>query len=318
MEKEMQIKMYRDMVRIRTFEEKLRVLDMQGKTPGFYHLYSGEEACAVGACSALEKKDYITSTHRGHGHLIAKGGNIRKMMAEMFAKETGYCKARGGSMHVASVELGMLGANGIVGAGIPIATGAALSSKYQKNGKVVVCFFGDGATNQGTFHESLNIAASFKLPVVYLCENNLYGVGTRQCDVRGIKDIAVRASSYGMPGSIVDGNNPEAVFAAVAEAVKRARDGYGPALIECRTYRHHSHFTGEPDNYRDPAEVAEWKTKDPILLYGAKLVQEGILSADDLIKVAADAKAEIDDAVDFAEKSPEPSPATLLDHVYAS
>ena len=318
MEKDLKIKMYKDMVRIRTFEEKLRVLDMQGKTPGFYHLYSGEEACAVGACSALKKEDYITSTHRGHGHLIAKGGVIRKMMAEMYAKETGYCKGRGGSMHVASVELGMLGANGIVGAGLPISTGAALSCKYQNNGKVVICFFGDGASNQGTFHESLNIASAFQLPVVYLCENNLYGVGTRQCDVRKLEDISKRAASYVMPGVTVDGNDPEAVYTAVADAVKRAREGGGPSLVECKTYRHHTHFTGEPDTYRDPAEVSAWKEKDPILLYGMRLIREGVMTQDGLDKIAEDAKAEVEDSVDFAEKSPKPSIGTVLDNVYAS
>ena len=313
----LKIKMYTDMLRIREFEETVRTLDMHGKLPGFYHLYSGEEACAVGACSAINKDDYITSTHRGHGHLIAKGGIIKKMMAEMYAKETGYNKARGGSMHVADPNIGMLGANGIVGAGQPIATGAALSCKYQKNGKVVICFFGDGSTSEGTFHESLNIGATNKLPVVYFCENNLYGVGTRQCDVRCLEDIAVRASSYKMPGVIVDGNDVEAVYLAVTEAVERARKGEGPTLVEAKTYRHHSHFTGEPDNYRDPKEVAAWKERDPITLYEAKLLENGVLSEADVTRIRAAVKAEIDEAVDFAERSPAPSPETVMDYVYA-
>ena len=290
---------------------------MQGKLPGFFPLYVGEEAVAVGACSAIHTDDYITSTHRGHGHLIAKGGRLDRAMAELYARETGYCKARGGSMHIAAPELGMLGANGIVGAGIPIATGAALSAKYQKNGRVAVCFFGDGASNQGTFHEALNIAAAFRLPAVYVCENNLYGVGTRQCDVRNLEDIAVRASSYGMPGVVVDGNDVEAVHAAVLEAADRGRRGEGPTLIECKTYRHYTHFTGEPDTYRPKAEVEQWKAKDPIKRYHGKLVDEGV-AAEELDAVRAEVEREVADAVAFAERSPRPTPESALEDVYAN
>jgi acetoin:2,6-dichlorophenolindophenol oxidoreductase subunit alpha len=317
MDSSLKIKMYRDMWKIRLFEEKVRVLDMEGRLPGFFHLYVGEEAVAVGTCSAINTDDYITSTHRGHGHLIAKGGDLGKAMAELFARETGYCKARGGSMHIAAPELGMLGANGIVGAGIPIATGAALSAKYQKNGKVAVSFFGDGASNQGTFHEALNIAASFNLPAIYVCENNLYGVGTRQRDVRKVEHIAERAKAYDMPGIIVDGNDVEAVYKVVKEAADRGRRGEGPTLIECKTYRHYTHFTGEPDTYRPKEEVAEWKAKDPIKRYHARLMEEGVLEEADLKKIRKEIEKEIEAAVEFAEKSPRPRPESALDDIYA-
>jgi acetoin:2,6-dichlorophenolindophenol oxidoreductase subunit alpha len=317
MDSGLKLKMYRDMWKIRMFEEKVRVLDMEGKLPGFFHLYVGEEAVAVGACSAINNDDYITSTHRGHGHLIAKGGELKRAMAELYAKETGYCKARGGSMHIAAPELGMLGANGIVGAGIPIATGAALSAKYQKNGKVAVCFFGDGASNQGTFHEALNIAASFNLPVIYVCENNLYGVGTRQTDVRKLVDIAERAKAYDMPGIIVDGNDVEDVYDIVREAADRGRKGEGPTLIECKTYRHYTHFTGEPDTYRPKEEVRDWKAKDPIKRYHAKLISEGIMDETGLKAIEKEIEKEIDMAVEFAEKSPKPRPESALDDIYA-
>lgn len=317
MDSTLKLKMYKDMLRIRHFEEKVRELDMKGKLPGFFHLYVGQEAVAVGTCSAINKEDYITSTHRGHGHLIAKGGDLGKAMAELYAKETGYNKGRGGSMHIAAPDLGMLGANGIVGAGIPIATGAALSAKYQKNGKVAVCFFGDAGSSQGTFHEALNIGAAFNLPVVYVCENNLYGVSTRQCDVRKLENIAERASSYGMPGVIVDGNDVDVVYEAVKEAVERARKGEGPTLIECKTYRHYTHFTGEPDTYRPKEEVAEWKAKDPIKRYEQRLVKDGVADEAELKAIENIVIKEIDAAVEFAEKSPKPKPESALEDVYA-
>lgn len=318
MDKNLKIKMYTDMWRIRLFEEKVKVLDMEGKLPGFFHLYVGEEAVAVGACSAIHTDDYITSTHRGHGHLLAKGGDPNRAMAELFARETGYCKARGGSMHIAAPELGMLGANGIVGAGIPIATGAAFSAKYKGNGRVAISFFGDGASAQGTFHEALNIAAAFKLPAIYVCENNLYGVGTRQTDVRNLEDIARRADAYGMPGVIVDGNDVEAVYAAVTEAADRGRRGDGPTLIECKTYRHYTHFTGEPDNYRPKEEVAEWKAKDPIKRYHASLIADGVSTEEELNQIRQDVNTQINNAVVFAEQSPRPRPESALDDIYAN
>jgi acetoin:2,6-dichlorophenolindophenol oxidoreductase subunit alpha len=317
MDSNLKLKMFKDMLKIRYFEEKVRELDMKGKLPGFFHLYVGEEAVAVGACTAINSDDYITSTHRGHGHLIAKGGDPGKAMAELYAKETGYNKGRGGSMHIAAPSLGMLGANGIVGAGIPIATGAALSSKYQKNGKVAVCFFGDAGSSQGTFHEALNIAAAFNLPVIYVCENNLYGVSTKQCDVRKIEDIADRAGSYGMPGVIVDGNDVDEVYNAVKEAADRARKGDGPTLIECKTYRHYTHFTGEPDTYRPKEEVAAWKEKDPIITYAKRLVKEGIIDEKGIKRMHKETEEEINKAVEFAEDSPSPKPESALEDVYA-
>lgn len=317
MDRQTRLNMYRDMWRIRLFEEKVRQLDMEGKLPGFFHLYVGEEAVAVGACTAIRSDDYITSTHRGHGHLIAKGGRLDRAMAELFARETGYCKARGGSMHIAAPELGMLGANGIVGAGIPIATGAAFSAQYRRSGQVAVCFFGDGASAQGTFHEALNIAAAFKLPAIYVCENNLYGVGTRQTDVRNIENIADRAAAYGMPGVIVDGNDVEAVHAAVTQAAQRAREGGGPTLVECKTYRHYTHFTGEPDTYRPKAEVEAWKAKDPIRGYHARLLAEGVVDEAGLNAIRREVEQEVDDAVTFAQNSPRPKPESALDDIYA-
>lgn len=316
MDKTMQLAMYEGMVRIRYFEEKVRQLAMQGKLPGFFHLYVGEEAIAVGVCTALNREDYITSTHRGHGHLLAKGGDMNRAMAELYGKETGYNKARGGSMHIAAPELGMLGANGIVGAGIPIATGAAFSAKYQQNGRVAVSFFGDAGSNQGTFHEAVNIGAAFKLPAIYVCENNLYGVSTAQKKVRVIEDIADRAVGYGIPGVIVDGNDVEAVYEAAQKAVERARNGEGPTLIECKTYRHYTHFVGEPDNYRPKEEVKAWKEKDPIIAYEKKLIAQGIEEAEleAIRQKVTDAVAE---AVRFAEESPEPDPSSALMDVYA-
>lgn len=316
MNAENKLKLYKDMLRIRQFEEKVKELAMANKLPGFFHLYCGEEAVAVGVCACLNQDDYITSTHRGHGHLIAKGADMKRAMAELAARETGYNKARGGSMHIAAPEVGMLGANGIVGAGIPIATGAAFAAKYKKDGKVAVAFFGDGATSQGTFHEAVNIGASFDLPVVYICENNLYGVSTRQTDVRKLKDIAERGKAYDIEGVIVDGNDVEAVQKAVQKAVDKARKGNGPTLIECKTYRHYTHFLGEPDTYRPKEEVAGWMKKDPIKLYGAKLIKGKTATQGELDKILEEVNAEVAGAVEYAFASPIASPDTVFDNVY--
>lgn len=313
----LRIKMLKDMIRIREFEEKVLSLALKAKIPGAIHLYAGEEAIAVGACSAIEPTDYITSTHRGHGHLIAKGGDPKKAMAELYGKKTGYNKGKGGSMHIAAPELGMLGANGIVGGGIPIATGAAFSAMYRQDGKIAVAFFGDGASNQGTFHEALNIAGAFNLPVVYVCENNLYGVSTKQSTVRKIENIADRAIAYGFPGIAIDGNDVEEVYHTVKEAADRARNGGGPTLIECKTYRHYSHFTGEPDNYRPKEEVEMWKAKDPIKRYTEKLLSEGVIDNGELERIRNDVMAEMEEAVLFAENSPDPELESVLEDVYA-
>lgn len=309
--------MYERMLKIRYFEDRVKDLFANGELPGFVHLYLGEEAVAVGVCANLNDDDYITSTHRGHGHIIAKGGEMRLMMAELYAKSTGYNKGKGGSMHIAWPKLGILGANGIVSAGIPIATGAAMSAKLRKSGQVTACFFGDGASNEGTFHESLNIAGAFSLPVVYVCENNLYAVGTRQADVRRIEDIADRAISYGMPGVVVDGNDVIAVYEATYEAVVRARAGEGPTLIECKTYRWRTHFEGEPDTYRPPEEVAAWLKREPIAPYRKLLVERGVASEKEVDEIENSVKVELDEAVEFARNSPLPEPETALADLWA-
>jgi acetoin:2,6-dichlorophenolindophenol oxidoreductase subunit alpha len=311
------IQMYRIMLRIRHFENRVKDLFAAGELPGFVHLYLGEEAIASGVCVPLKDDDYITSTHRGHGHIIAKGGEMKYMMAELYGKATGYNKGKGGSMHIAWPELGILGANGIVSGGIPIATGAALSAKYRKSGQVAVCFFGDGASNEGTFHESLNIAGAFDLPIVYICENNLYGVGTQQSDVRRIEDIADRAAGYGMPGIVVDGNDVVAVYEATREAVGRARAGDGPTLIECKTYRWRTHFEGEVDNYRPPEEVAAWLAREPIAPFRNLLVEQGVTTAQEADDIEKAVIQELDEAVEFARQSPFPAPETAMEGLWA-
>jgi TPP-dependent pyruvate/acetoin dehydrogenase alpha subunit len=240
------IEMYRTMKKIREFETKAAELFAEGSIPGFVHLYIGEEAVATGVCANLKDSDYITSTHRGHGHIIAKGGDLKYMFAELFGKATGYCKGKGGSMHIADADRGILGANGIVGAGHNIAVGAGLSAKYRGTDQVCVCFFGDGSTNQGTFHESLNLASIWKLPVIFVCENNLYGISMHQSRHQAIQDVADRAVAYNIPGVVVDGNDVLAVYEAAKEAIDRARNGQGPTLIECKTYRQRGHFEGDP------------------------------------------------------------------------
>ncbi len=309
--------MYERMLKIRHFESKVRDLFATGTMPGFVHLYLGEEAVAVGACVALNDDDYITSTHRGHGHVIAKGGELNRMMAELYGKATGYNKGKGGSMHIAAPHLGILGADGIVGGGIPIATGAGLSAKLRHTQQVTVCFFGDGASNQGTFHEAINIASAFSLPVIYVCENNLYGVGTCQKDVRKVKDIAVRAKSYDIPGVIVDGNDVLAVYQAVSQAAARARAGQGPTLIECKTYRWRTHFEGEPDTYRDPAEVEEWLKREPIAPFRRRLIEAAILTDAEAQEIEEGVKKELEEAVRFAMESPDPELDEALRDVYA-
>jgi acetoin:2,6-dichlorophenolindophenol oxidoreductase subunit alpha len=315
--KETLLLMYERMLKIRHFENRVKDLFAGGELPGFVHLYLGEEAIAVGACAALEGEDYITSTHRGHGHIIAKGGEMKYMMAELFGKATGYNKGKGGSMHIACPELGVLGANGIVGAGIPLATGAALAAKYRRSNQVVICFFGDGASNEGMFHESLNIAGAFDLPVIYVCENNLYAVGTRQSEVRKVEDIADRATGYGMPGLVIDGNDVIAVHEAAKEAAKRARAGEGPTLIECKTYRWRGHFEGEVDNYRLPEEVKAWLKREPLAPYRKLLLDQGVLNEEKAEAIEQRVIAELEEAVGFARQSPLPQPETALEGLWA-
>lgn len=317
MENTQLLEAYKKMVLIRKFEMAAKKLFEANKLPGFLHLYVGEEAVATGVCSALKVNDQITSTHRGHGHLIAKGGDVKKMMAELFGKATGYCKGQGGSMHISDYNVGILGANGIVGAGIPIATGAAFAFKYKGEDNVAVSFFGDGASNRGTFHEALNMAAAFKLPVIFVCENNLFGISVDSRHVNAAKDIADRAVGYSMPGVIVDGNDVEAVYEAAAAAVARARAGEGPTLIECKTYRHLGHYVGDPDDYRTEEEKAEWLKRDPIPAAAAKLLAAGVCTQAELDKISDDADALITEAIAEAEQAPYPQADALLQDIYA-
>jgi len=315
--KEKMIQMYTTMYRIRQFESKLQEFFAAGKIPGFVHLYLGEEAVAAGACAALRKEDYITSTHRGHGHLIAKGGDLKLMMAEIYGKRTGYCKGKGGSMHIADVDLGILGANGIVGGGGPIAAGAGMAIQYRGEDRVAVCFFGDGASNQGTTQEALNLASAWELPVVFVNENNGYGISCPISKSMAITDIADRAAGYDMPGVIVDGNDVTAVHEAISAAVERARKGEGPSLIECKTYRWRGHFEGDACVYREKDELDEWVKKDPVPRFAKKLVDEGILTKKELDKLHAAVDTELQEAIAFAEESPLPEPADMFEDVYA-
>jgi pyruvate dehydrogenase E1 component alpha subunit len=308
--------MYTNMLKIRRFEEKVGELFAAGKIPGFVHLYIGEEAVATGVCAHLRKDDYITSTHRGHGHLISKGGDLKLMMAELFGKRTGYCKGKGGSMHIADVDLGILGANGIVGGGPPIATGAALAAKYKGTDQVAVCFLGDGASNQGTFHEGVNMASIWKLPVIFVVENNMYGISLSQTRSMRVQDIADRAAAYDIPGFVVDGNDVIAVYEAAGEAIQRARAGEGPALIECKTYRYRGHFEGDPMIYRTREEEEMWKAKDPIPRFEAKLKEMGVLTEAQAREINERIIAQVEEAVRFAEESPWPAPEEVLEDVY--
>lgn len=310
------VEMYKNMRRIREFETEAMNLFAEGKIPGFVHLYLGEEAVATGSCSSLRDDDYITSTHRGHGHIIAKGGDLKFMMAELFGKATGYCKGKGGSMHIADATKGILGANGIVGAGHNIAVGAGLSAKYRGTDQVCVCFFGDGSTNQGTFHESLNLASIWRLPVVFLCENNLYGISMHQDRHQAIQDVADRAVAYNIPGVVVDGNDVMAVYEAVNEAVSRARSGQGPTLVECKTYRHRGHFEGDPANYKPSEEEEEWLAKDPIPRAIEYLIDNDILTKEEIEKIDEEVKEEIKEAIEFADESPLPTLDSIVEDIY--
>jgi pyruvate dehydrogenase E1 component alpha subunit len=315
--KEKLVEMYRMMVKIRLFEEKVFELYAQNLVPGTIHLYTGQEAVAVGVCSALRKDDYITSTHRGHGHCIAKGADVKRVMAEILGKKTGYCKGKGGSMHIADFSIGVLGATAVVGAGIPIAAGAGLSIKLRRKDQVVACFFGDGASNQGTFHEGINMAAIWQLPVIFVCENNLYAMGTRQSLAMRIENIADRAAAYGIPGVVVDGNDVLAVYEAALKAAERGRRGEGPTLIECKTYRHRGHSRVDPAKYRPKEEVEAWLAKDPIKRFREKLIQSNILTDIEIQQIDREVAAEIEEAVKYAMESPYPAPQEALEDVYA-
>ena len=307
----------RKMFLIRKFEEAAEQSYMRGLTHGTMHLSIGQEASAVGACMPLSDDDKITSTHRGHGHCIAKGADAARMLAEFFGKETGYCRGRGGSMHIADISKGNLGANGIVGGGIPIAVGAALSAKRLKTGTVALSFFGDGANNEGAFHESLNMASVWKLPVVFFCENNQYGMSTSTAQSTAVKSIADRASAYSMPGIVVDGNDFSAVAEASDEAVARARAGLGPTLVESLTYRFRGHSRSDRNRYRTKEEIQEWMRRDPIAHMSELLESHGIAARKEIERLELDVDREIEAAIDFAHKSPAPPATELTRDVYA-
>ena len=309
--------MYVKMRRIRDFESTAAKLFAEGKIPGFVHLYLGEEAIAPAVCECLRDDDFITSTHRGHGHIIAKGGDLNLMMAELFGRETGYCKGKGGSMHIADRDKGILGANGIVGAGHCIACGAGLSAKLRGTDQVCVCFFGDGSTNQGTFHESLNMASIWKLPIIFVCENNHYGISMSQDRHQAIKDVADRGAAYNIPGISVDGNDPMAVYEAAEEAVARARAGKGPTLLECKTYRQHGHFEGDPAIYKPKEEQAAWMEKDPMPRFAKFLVENGVMTQEEVDAVDKQVEKEIEDAIAFADAQPLPAVETAVVDVYS-
>ncbi|MGC9258307.1 thiamine pyrophosphate-dependent dehydrogenase E1 component subunit alpha [Desulfurella sp.] len=317
MDKAKLISMYELMVRIRTFEERVRKEFATGNIGGFIHLYSGEEATAVGVCSALRKDDYIISTHRGHGHVIAKGGKTDRMMAELYGKITGYNKGKGGSMHIADVELGILGANGIVGAGITIANGAALAAQMKGTDQVCACFFSDGASNTTRFHEGINLASIWKLPVVFVIENNGYAESTPVTYSTNIKNLAERACAYGIPGVTVDGNDVLAVYEAAKEAVERARKKEGPTLLECKTYRYHGHFEGDTQEYKPKEEVEEWLKKDPIPRFASKLINGKVATESELKEIEKRIEQEIEDAVKFAVESPYPDVSETFEDVWA-
>ncbi len=312
---------YTRVLRIRRFEEEVGRLFRQGQLPGFVHLYIGEEAVAAGVCAALTDEDTIISTHRGHGHVIAKGGDIKRMMAELFGKATGYCKGKGGSMHIADFDIGMLGAIGIVGGGLPIAVGAGLSAWYSDRERVSVCFFGDGAANEGSFHESLNLASTLALPVIFVCENNQYGEFTPATNAMNITDIADRAAGYGIRGVVADGADAFEMYRVAKAAVERARRGGGPTLIEAKTHRRGSHAEGEEaflagQTYRDEAETAAAQAKDPLRLLHSYVSENGILPAEQLEALDSEITQSVAEAAEAARNSPDPEIESLFDDLW--
>jgi TPP-dependent pyruvate/acetoin dehydrogenase alpha subunit len=308
---ETELELYRELLRIRRFEERVYTLFLEGEIPGTLHQYQGQEAVAVGVCSVLERTDWITSTHRPHGHALAKGVSARAAMAELYGKATGCCRGRGGSMHLGDPDVGMLPAIAIVGGGNTVVTGLGLAFSLRRSSQVAVCFFGEGATNEGAFHEGLNFAAVRSLPVVFVCENNLYGASTAFARVSLVEDVAARAAAYGVPGRVVDGMDVLAVREAASEAVAAARAGRGPTLLECKTYRYVGHSRSDARGYRTRDEEENWRARDPIVRLRARLAD------DEAAAVEAAVEAEIDDAVEFARSSPDPDPAEVLGDAYA-
>lgn len=308
---------YNKMHEIRAFEETAWTLFTENKLRGSVHLYTGEEAVAASVCAQLCDEDYIASTHRGHGHCIGKGAELDRALAELMGKATGYCKGRSGSMHIADFSKGNLGANAIVGGGIPIATGGALALKMQNKPNVAVAFFGDGASNQGTFHEAINLAAVWKLPIIYICENNQFGMTVPVWQSTSVENIADRSAGYGIAGEVVDGNDVVAVYEAFARAKERALKGEGPTLLECKTYRWRGHWTGDPEVYRSREDVEFWKeNRDPIKLFGAYMVENGLATEAELDEIAKAVAKKMEEAVEFALNSPDPDPANVLEDVF--
>ena len=316
LDKPMLLEIYRKMVAVRVFEETAADLFLKGQLPGFLHSYIGEEAVAAGVCAHLTPQDMITSTHRGHGHAVAKGARLDMMMAELFAKKTGYCHGKGGSMHIADLDLGILGANGIVGAGVPIATGAGLALKLKGSDRVTVAFFGDGGSNTGAFHEGVNMAAVWNLPVVFVCENNQYAESTPRDVHQRIKDVAQRAMAYDIPGVVADGMDVFDVYQKTGEAIDRARTGGGPTLVEAKTYRFMGHYVGDPQTYRSKDEVEQWKKRDPIAMFRKRVVEEGKITAVELDAIDAAIAKEMEAAVQFARESPEPEVEAALQDIF--
>ena len=319
--KELYMLMLKRMMLIRRFDETVKDLVQSAELVGMAHCYIGEEAVAVGACTALRDEDYITGNHRSHGHPISKGGDVRRAMAELLGKATGYCKGKGGSMHLADFEIGILGESGIVASALPVAVGAALGSKMQNNDRVVISFFGDGASNQGACHEAMNMASIWKLPVIFLCENNQYAVTTSFRDTVAVENVSDRAVAYSMPGVLVDGQDVLAMHEATVAAVQRARAGEGPSLIEARTYRYEDHSEGlnrilrEP--YRTDEEVEQWKERDPISLHSTWLKEQGVATEEEIDSVWSEVSQAIDDALEFARNSPYPDADDLFTDMYA-
>ena len=314
------VEMLRKMILIREFDELAIKLRTEGKIYGVVHPCVGQEAIAVGVCANLTDADRVTSTHRGHGHCIAKGADIKRMMAELFGRVDGYCKGKGGSMHIADFAVGMLGANGIVGGGLPMATGAALAAQLEGKGNVAVCFFGDGAVAEGEFHESLNISSVWKLPIVFVCENNQYAANNAIGVQHQVTDVAVHANSYGMPGLSIDGNDVLAVYEAARAAVDRARRGEGPFLLECKTYRWYAHSVRNtrPPETRPAAEIAKWKERDPIARLAAGLIAQRLISESDLGNLQRQVHTDLQEAVAFADASPFPDPRDILADMFAA
>ena len=309
--------LYRTMVRIRLFEEKVNDLFLGGEIPGFVHLYIGEEAIATGLCANLKQDDYLTSTHRGHGHCIAKGAEIKPMMAEIFGKSTGYCKGKGGSMHIADFSVGMLGANGVVGGGINLAVGAGLAAKMKKSGQVAVTFFGDGGANRGTVHEGMNMAAIWKLPVIFVCEYNQYASTTPASYGTSVPDVSIRAQGYGMPSAIVDGNDVFATYEASKKALEYVRSGQGPFMLEFKTYRVKGHFVGDPEMYRTKEEVQEhFENNDPLKNFAKTVLAKKWLKQADMDAIRAEIEQEVAKAVDDARKDPNPVDSELFNDFY--